>query len=123
MKNPNDRIIIKDLCVECIVGVLPHERKNPQPLILTIKLQTNLQIAAKSKNLSDTIDYFDLANKAVKIVKEGKFHLLETLAEELAKFILKNKLVRTVSLEIQKPKAIPEAKFAAISIERSQEDE
>ena len=41
-----DKIVIKDLCANCIIGVYEHERQEPQPILINITIFTNTHKAA-----------------------------------------------------------------------------
>ena len=52
-----DRIFIRGLEFDTIVGVLPEERVTPQPLRVDLELDVDTRQAARSKDLADTVDY------------------------------------------------------------------
>ncbi|MEK6869810.1 MAG: dihydroneopterin aldolase [Nanoarchaeota archaeon] len=115
-----DKIIIKDLEIECIVGVRKRERKEKQKIYVTIEIYTNTEKAAKSSNITDTINYSSIIKNIKRLVTNKKYLLLETMAEDIAKMILRNKNTNEVKVLIKKPKAIGKGKYAAVEIERWQ---
>ena len=50
-------------------GVLPPERINPQPFVVDIDLELDLSWAGASDDLSDTISYADLADRAAAVIQ------------------------------------------------------
>ncbi len=115
-----DKIIINDLEIDCIIGVRKRERKERQKVFITIEIFTNVEKAAKSSNIKDTINYSSIIKNIKKLVINKKYLLLETMVEDIAKLILKNKKANEVKVFIKKPNAIVKGKYAAVEIERGQ---
>lgn len=115
----HDLIIIKGLRFDCIVGINPPERINPQPLQLDLEIGTDIGISAASEDIRSTVDYGEIAIGVETFVRTGQFLLLETLAEQTTKMILDRWIVRSVRLTVLKPQAIPHADAAGISIYRA----
>ncbi len=115
-----DKIIINDLEIDCIAGIRKKERKKNQKIFVTVGIYTNTKKAAKSSNIGDTINYSSAVKNIKKLVVNKKYLLLETMAEDIAKMILKDKKVNNVKVLIKKPKAIKEGKYAAVEIARGQ---
>lgn len=114
----HDLILIKGLRFDCIVGINPPERINPQPVQLDLEIGTNISNAAATEDIRSTVDYGDIANAVETFVIARQFFLLETLAEQTTKMILDRWLVSSVRLTVLKPQAIPHADAAGISIYR-----
>ncbi len=115
----SDLILIKGLRFDCIVGINPLERTNPQPLLLDVEIGFDISIAASNEDIRSTVDYGVIASSVETLVKTRQFMLLETLAEETAQMILDRWKVHSVRLVVLKPLAIPNADAAGISIYRS----
>ena len=115
-----DKIIIKDLEVECIIGIRERERWGKQKVFVTVEIYTNTEKAAKSSNIKDTINYSAIIKKIKKLLINKKYLLLETMAEDIAKLVLKNKKVNEAKVLVKKPKAVPKGKYAAVEIARTQ---
>lgn len=113
-----DKIFLRELEIEAIIGVLPYERIQPQPVIINLEIATDIRTAAKTENLADTIDYAAIAQCLTDFVSASQFQLLETLAEKIAELILQKFGVSWLRLEIAKPAAIKNAKSTGIIIER-----
>lgn len=120
LKSKNkDRIIIKDLKIECIVGIRKRERKKKQKVYVTANIYTDTIKAAKSKNVRNAVNYSAIIKKIKNSVIKNKYLLLETMAEDIAKLILKNKNAYSVKVLIKKPKAIEKGKYIAVEVSRS----
>ena len=114
-----DRITIRELRIRCIVGVLPAERTNPQEVLVSLEVGTDLAPAARSGELRHTIDYAALAERVRELVEAGRYRLLETMAEDLARCVLELELAAEVRVTIRKPAAIAAAQDAGVEILRA----
>jgi len=61
----------------------------------------------------------DLAKEAERIIQNGKYLLLETLAEDVCDYCLKQPGVSSVNLSVKKPEALSKAEFVGVRIHRS----
>jgi len=119
LSGKEDIIAIEDLRVNCIVGVHDWERKREQPVLITVELYVPIGLAATGDDLNQTVNYSTLNQSIQKQVQTGKYQLLETMAEELAKMILaEQSSVRGVRVVIKKPRAILDAQWARVEITR-----
>lgn len=85
---PPDLIELRGLRVTGIVGVLDHERTQPQPLEVDLDLALDLRAAGATDDLTDTVDYGAVCAVAEHVVASTSFGLLEALAEHLAARVL-----------------------------------
>jgi dihydroneopterin aldolase len=84
-------------------GVFPHERESAAPFDLNVSIEIDLLAAAKSDDLSDTIDYDALHRRLVSIVAETSFALLERLAAALIDAVLEDRRVLSAEVTVAKP--------------------
>lgn len=84
----DDVIELRGLHVSGIVGVLAHERTQPQPLDIDIDVTLDLARAGASDDLADTVDYGALCALTEQIVGSTTFALLEALADRIAVSLL-----------------------------------
>lgn len=115
-----DKIHINDLVARSIIGLKEEERQEKQEIIINITLFCDLKKAAKSDRLEDTVDYSQLQENILNMAENSKFHLLESLAEEIADICLKDKKIKQVKVSVQKPSALRFTKSAEVEIDRSQ---
>lgn len=83
-----DAIQINDLKVDCIIGILPHERGTLQPVILDIKLVLDLTAAAENEEIRRTVDYAVVSSQVKFILEKSKFELLETAALAICSWLV-----------------------------------
>jgi dihydroneopterin aldolase len=110
-----DTIFISQLRLEAILGVYPEERKQSQSVVLDIELETRMEAAIKSDDISDTIDYANLISQLKIWIAERPFHLIETLAHHLADKILQTTRAQNVRLRASKfPPELPAASVGVV---------
>ncbi len=110
---------LKNLRIDCVIGVYPHEQTETQPLFLDVEVDYDFAPAATSDDLTEALDYDGVAAGLTSVAQEGRFALLETFAEASAAFCLRSfPSVTAVRLEIRKPRAVPAADASFVRIER-----
>lgn len=115
----NDLIQIRNLKLNCQIGITEAERQHSQVLILNLKIGVDLSKSAQSDNIADTIDYFEVSNQIIEIAKLSKRHLLESLANDIILCIFSNyATAQSVDLLLEKPTAIGLADSAGIRLKR-----
>lgn len=110
-----DKIFISQLRLETIVGIHPSERSVPQEIVLDIELKTDIQKAAQSDDVADTVDYDALIQQLQKWTSEQQFHLIEALGAYLTEKILSAYPVEAVCLTLHKfPAGLPIASAGVV---------
>jgi dihydroneopterin aldolase len=118
MAEPGDTIRIRRLRVPCIIGTTEPERARLQEVVIDVSLQISLAAAGRSDRLEDTVDYSQLAARLTAQIGASSFRLLEALAEAVASTCLADRRVQRVEVRVEKPRAIPLARSAAVRIAR-----
>ena len=72
-----DKILIRGLSIDAIVGIYPYEREHEQPLLLDLTLELPLKECAQSGDLSKSINYADVCLKVTDFVRQQKALLVE----------------------------------------------
>jgi 7,8-dihydroneopterin aldolase/epimerase/oxygenase len=85
---PGDRIELRSLQLGVLVGVLPHERAQQQPVEMDLDVVCDLQAAGSEDDLGLTVDYGMLCERVEQVARAGHVALLETLAERVATAVL-----------------------------------
>jgi len=86
------------------VGVTDEERRQPQNVLLDVRLELDLHRAGASKRIEDTVDYRDARLQFSRFVSDGEFVLLESLAEGVASLALERFKVERVVVKVRKEK-------------------
>lgn len=111
---------LRQLRVDCIVGIYPHEREHTQAVLLDIELDYDFAGAAASDAIPDAVDYDDVAASVTALLQTRRFQLIETMAEASAAMLLERvRAVRAVRIEIRKPAAVPAADYSFVRVERT----
>ena len=110
---------LKNLQVDCIIGIYPHERAATQTVYIDIELDYDFAEPSASDAIADAVDYDGVAAGVTKLLQESRFQLIETMAEESAAMLLTLfPQVGTVRIEIRKPAALPAASCSFVRLER-----
>ncbi len=114
-----DIVFIQDLKIETIIGVFEWERKNRQWVSFDIEMSTDIQNAALTDSIENALDYHAVTKGVIRLVENAEVLLVETLAEKVANYIIKEFSVTRIKLKLTKPQAIKEAQGVGVIIERS----
>ena len=112
-----DLIRISNVRADCVVGIYEFERVKTQPLIVEVELHVDVAKAVASERIEDTVDYAKVRDLIVATLVDGKFQLIETAAEHVARACLAMPQVHGIRVKIEKPEAIAPA-LAAVEITR-----
>jgi 7,8-dihydroneopterin aldolase/epimerase/oxygenase len=116
-----DRIELRGLTVRGHHGVFEHERRDGQEFVIDVTVRIDLDRAAASDDLTDTLDYGALAARIADIVGGPARNLIETVAAEIADDVMGDERVHAVEVVVHKPQApVPLAlDDVAVTIHRS----
>jgi len=118
----SDRIFLRGLEVECIIGFIEWERRIKQTVVIDLELPVDCRHASQSDEVADTLDYKKVAKRVIGFVETSEFKLVETLAQRLALIVLGEFNLEWVRLSINKPGAIRGSRDVGVSIERTRAD-
>lgn len=113
-----DIIFVRDLKVDCIIGVWEWERKIRQTLHIDLDLGTDISKSAASDNLDDTLDYKAVTTSIREFVSASEYNLVETLAEKIAALVQEQFNVSWIRVVINKRGALRHAQDVGVIIER-----
>ncbi len=97
-------------------GVYDHEREQGQEFVVDVSLELDLDGAARTDNVVDTVHYGHLADRLVAVVTGDPVHLIETLADRLAAACLADRRVTAATVTVHKPQAPIEHEFADVAV-------
>ena len=113
-----DRIFIKNLTVETIIGIYDWERTNRQRVILDLEMSADISKAALAENVDSTLNYKTLSEVLTKFIENSEFQLIETMAEGVTEIVRQDFGVQWVKLTLHKPDALPASTDVGVIIER-----
>lgn len=117
-----DTIFLKELTTETVIGIFDWEREVKQTIAIDLEMSVDIRRAARTDSIADTLNYKGVAKRVLAFVEESRFQLVETLAEEVARLIMREFGVERVKLTLHKPGAIRHSKDVGVIIERRRED-
>lgn len=81
-------------------------------------MAADASVAARDDDIAHAVDYAAAASRVAALTVEGKFKLVETLAEHIAQLLLHEFAIHRVRVEVEKPAALSAADSVGVSIER-----
>jgi dihydroneopterin aldolase len=96
------KIEISQLSFYTIIGILPFERKHPQPVIVDVSFEYDF------KN-GEFIDYSKVSAKIEKMMKENKYKLIEDALLDIKQELKKKYKIKKLKLSIKKPNILDNA--------------
>lgn len=98
----SSHIIIERLEFRGRCGVTAEERAKPQPLAVDVEMDAPIDAAGRSDNLTDTIDYANIARRLVEIGSTQEACLLETMAERFLAMLFADFPITRANLWLRK---------------------
>ncbi|WP_158657008.1 dihydroneopterin aldolase [Helicobacter aurati] len=90
------KLNIQSLEIETIIGILPHERKEKQPLLINASLYYRYE--------GEFLDYLLVRDSLITILCQGKYGLIEdALCDTASKLFSLYPLVQKIKLALMKP--------------------
>jgi dihydroneopterin aldolase len=111
-----DRIELRGLQVRGHHGVFDHERRDGQDFVVDVVVWMDLDKAAATDDLTQTLHYGELAERAAAIVAGEPRNLIETVSAEIAEDVMKDARVHAVEVTLHKPSAPIPLDFADVAV-------
>jgi dihydroneopterin aldolase len=118
----SDKIFLRGLEVECIIGFIDWERRIKQRVQIDLEMPVDCTRAAIRDDVADTLDYKRVAKRVIAFVESSEFMLVETMAHRMAMMILEEFGIEWIRIWINKPGAIRGSRDVGVAIERNRED-
>ncbi|HTX23489.1 MAG TPA: dihydroneopterin aldolase [Steroidobacteraceae bacterium] len=115
----DDRIFLRGLQVDCIIGFIEWERRVKQTVVIDLELPVDCRHAALTDEVDATLDYKKVAKRVVAFVEASRFKLVETLAHRTALLLLEEFALAWVRISVNKPGAIRGSRDVGVTVERS----
>jgi 7,8-dihydroneopterin aldolase/epimerase/oxygenase len=113
-----DIVFLRGLAIETTIGFFEWERHVKQTVVLDLEIPVDCARAASSDSVQDTVDYKSIAKRCLAYVSEAQFHLVETLAHNLAMTLLAEFDIAWIRISLNKPGAIRGSRDVGVTIER-----
>ncbi|MUM24140.1 dihydroneopterin aldolase [Mycobacterium sp. CBMA271] len=111
-----DRIELRGLKVFGYHGVFEHERRDGQEFSIDITVWMDLDTASATDQLTDTLDYGELAQRAAAIVSGPPRNLIESVAGAIADDVMTDARVHAVEAVVHKPNAPIPLTFGDVAV-------
>lgn len=118
----NDRIFLRGLEVECVIGFIEWERRVKQTVVIDLEMPVDCRAAALVDEVEATLDYKKVAKRVAAFVEGTQFKLVETLAQRVALAVLEEFGIEWIRVSINKPGAIRGSRDVGVTIERTRAD-
>ena len=109
------QISIVDLEVHFHIGVTQKERARPQRLLISVEMRHDFSAAAATDLVSQTINYFTVAQKILRLGDGRSWKLVEKLTTDVADLVLNEFAPASVTVLVKKF-PIPQARYVAVSL-------
>jgi dihydroneopterin aldolase len=109
-------IHVEQLEVMAHIGVPEDERARPQRLALNMTLWPILE-AGLNDDIQRTVDYSKVCEETTKFIETRRDKLIETLADALARHLLKVFEIQRIAVELRKF-ILPEVEFVSVTVTR-----
>lgn len=111
-----DRVWLSGITARGRHGVFDVEREQGQTFVVDVNCTLDLSVAAKTDDLTQTLDYGSLAAAIAADVEGEPVNLIETLADRIARTCLQTAAVRDVEVTVHKPEAPMPVRVADVAV-------
>lgn len=111
-----DRITLTGLRVYGRHGVFEHEKRDGQDFVVDVTVWIDLDRAAETDDVADTLHYGELAERVAVIVGGEPCDLIETVGARVADQIMTDDRLHATEVTIHKPNAPIQREFADVSV-------
>jgi dihydroneopterin aldolase len=113
----SDMVFVTGLVIHAHHGVMEHEAKVGQRFVLDLELSIDLESAARSDKLVDTVSYSAIVETASRAFTAQSYRLVETAAGAVADALLAGfGRVTSIRVTVRKPHAPIAAIFADVGV-------
>ena len=118
----NRKVSVKNLILKISIGLHDFEKKKKQRVRFNIDIITDSNIKPDNNNLLSIVNYEDTINKITSLTKSEHHELLEDLAENIFDIIFKSKIVKKVSLKLEKLDIIKNTESVGIEVSKKRDE-
>ncbi|MCH8684693.1 dihydroneopterin aldolase [Pedomonas mirosovicensis] len=112
------RVFVRDLLVQTEVGVLESEKGRVQPVRLNLDVITDAT-RPHDDQIENVLCYAELADGMRRILSNRHIHLVETIADEIAEFVLAYPQALAVTVRVEKLEAVAGTESVGVEITRT----
>ncbi|NHZ85680.1 MAG: dihydroneopterin aldolase [Planctomycetia bacterium] len=112
-----DVIRLKNMVFYGYHGVSESEKSLGGKFEVDLDLYKDLKKAGQSDNLKDTLNYEKIYKTVHNCTKRNKYYLIETLADRIAKSVLRKYQMDKVTVRVRKPHAPVKGVLDTVEVE------
>jgi dihydroneopterin aldolase len=105
-------LLVEELVLFLRIGVGAAERSQPQRVLVTLKAEID-PVPPREDRVEEVVDYGWLADQ-VRALADRDMHLLETLAQEIARRLFAEPRLKALEVSLRKPDIFADA--AAVGV-------
>jgi len=113
-----DKVFIRGLRIETIIGVFAWEKQVRQPLVFDIEMNWDITQAAETDDLAYALNYAAVSDRVIEFVQGNQYDLLERLLVQLAETLRAEFSIPKIKIRVEKPAVAPDAMAVGLEIER-----
>lgn len=117
-----DKIFIEDLLVRGVIGVTERERSNPQDIVCSITLFTDITKGGETDDIKNCVNYRTVAKTVFSHVEKAARYTVEALATDIAGICLDFDGVQEVTVRVEKPGAVRFSRSVGVEIHRKRDE-
>ncbi|MBR9726605.1 dihydroneopterin aldolase [Shewanella intestini] len=115
-----DKVLIRELKIETVIGVYEWEKVIQQTLLVDLDMAWDNQKPAASDDYQHALCYETVSKRIIALISERPIELIETVAEMIANCVMTEFNVTWLKVKVMKPGAVPMAQAVGVEIERGQ---
>lgn len=104
---PYSRVFVRDLSLDMSIGISEQERAEKQAVVVNVEAEISWPDDLND-DYSKVVCYASIC-KWIRAHCQRPVNLVETLAEDIANYVLSVKGVRAVRVRVEKPDILPDA--------------
>ena len=97
-----DTIFVRDLIVDCNVGVYAEEQGVTQKVRFTVEARLAKSVFSIDDEMVEVPSYADIIDSIIALARGGHINLVETFAERIATGCLADKRITAVRIQLEK---------------------
>lgn len=109
-------IRIKNLLLRTYIGFNDEEINKLQDVVINMTIEVDLTNAIQRDAVDGSYNYKIITKNVIALVQEQKFMMLEKLTQSILDEIMKNKNVRSATVEVDKPHALRFAESVSVEL-------
>ncbi len=114
----DDRIFVRGLRVDALIGVYEYERQQRQPLLIDLELELDGSRCCDSDDLGDAVDYAAVVAAVHRLALFNRRLLLEAFAQDVADTLINDFALNGAAVSVSKPGILEGTDQVGVSIRR-----